>query len=395
MPDTAAIIIHRGTHQIGGCVTEVSCGQDRVFIDLGADLPGGSNSGAPEPIYGLTAGDGSRSALFLTHYHADHIGRLDEALPDIPIYMGKTAKAILVNLARQVRSEILPVYGRIKTFTALETKRLGKISVTPLMTDHSAFDSYMFVIEAGGKRILHTGDFRTHGFRGGKTFKMLRCYARDIDYIVCEGTMLSRVSEKNMTERDLQNIARKMMGKTPYVFVLCSSTNIDRIGVFYHANPRGRLFVCDEYQKKQLDFVSGNHSHKSRFYDFGRVMSYSPNLNGSMEKRGFCMLIRRNDFFKQFLEKYNGRGTIIYSMWDGYLSGEAKNPGLIDFLAPFQYEKLHTSGHAAPGVLAELYSVLKPKEGLIPIHSDSPERFEKIITRGNIILLSDKETLIL
>lgn len=30
------------------------------------------------------------------------------------------------------------------------------MKITPIRTDHSAFDSYMFLIEADGKRILHT-----------------------------------------------------------------------------------------------------------------------------------------------------------------------------------------------------------------------------------------------
>ena len=34
------------------------------------------------------------------------------------------------------------------------------------MVDHSALDSYMFLIETGGKKILFTGDFREHGIIG-------------------------------------------------------------------------------------------------------------------------------------------------------------------------------------------------------------------------------------
>ena len=54
-----------------------------------------------------------------------------------------------------------------------------------------------------------------------------------------------------MTEYGLQLKAKELMKNmpAPYVFVLCSSTNIDRIAAFCHANPRGRLFVCDKYQR--------------------------------------------------------------------------------------------------------------------------------------------------
>lgn len=72
------IIIHRGTHQIGGCVTEIDSNGAKVFIDFGSNLPGHASQEPSYPIAGLTVSDGSKSALFLTHYHGDHVGRLGE-----------------------------------------------------------------------------------------------------------------------------------------------------------------------------------------------------------------------------------------------------------------------------------------------------------------------------
>ena len=37
MPD---LTIHRGSHQIGGCSTEINIGDSRILIDFGANLPG-------------------------------------------------------------------------------------------------------------------------------------------------------------------------------------------------------------------------------------------------------------------------------------------------------------------------------------------------------------------
>ena len=34
------LTIHRGSHQIGGCCTEISAGGHRILIDFGANLPG-------------------------------------------------------------------------------------------------------------------------------------------------------------------------------------------------------------------------------------------------------------------------------------------------------------------------------------------------------------------
>ena len=35
----ADLKFHRGTHQIGGCCTEISANGERILIDLGANLP--------------------------------------------------------------------------------------------------------------------------------------------------------------------------------------------------------------------------------------------------------------------------------------------------------------------------------------------------------------------
>lgn len=48
----------------------------------------------------------------------------------------------------------------------------------------------MFLIEADGKRIWHTGDYREHGYRGKNLFPTLEEYATDIDVLITEGTML-------------------------------------------------------------------------------------------------------------------------------------------------------------------------------------------------------------
>lgn len=35
---------------------------------------------------------------------------------------------------------------------------LGPFTVTPLLVDHSAFESYALLVEAGGRRLLYSGD---------------------------------------------------------------------------------------------------------------------------------------------------------------------------------------------------------------------------------------------
>ncbi|MDR2580001.1 MAG: hypothetical protein LBC85_03290 [Fibromonadaceae bacterium] len=398
------ITIHRGANQIGGCVTEISTEKARVFIDLGADLTKDKEKSVSKiNIDGLTTGNAEKSVLLLTHYHGDHIGRITQAKPSIPIYMGKTAKKINMTLKKRLlKSERISEEERkhyekeIELFTKTKNLEpgkefiLGDIKITPIMIDHSAFDAYSFLLEANGTRIFYTGDFRLHGPRG--KIKVFKCYAKNIDYLICEGTNILK-TKKAQTEYELQQKAMELFRnpKHKYVFILCASTNIDRIFLFYNAYNKTfeerRPFICDKYQKKILEIVKEDHSKMSTFYNFKEIYEYSDNknLNKWMLDKGFCCLIR-NKFSKPKLEAYPDKNLIIYSMWNGYLdeNNEAKNDDLIDFLKPYAYKHLHTSGHADIESLKKLVASIKPKY-IIPIHTENPKEFQKHFKNTKIL----------
>lgn len=91
------IIVHRGTHQIGGCVTEIQSNSGtRIAIDIGENLPSQDKKSTQElDIEGLTIqGQNNFKAVCITHYHGDHIGLYHKILPQIPIYIGKVSKEI-------------------------------------------------------------------------------------------------------------------------------------------------------------------------------------------------------------------------------------------------------------------------------------------------------------
>lgn len=158
------IIIHRGTHQIGGSAIEISTASTRIMLDFGNEL---SLDEKYTPINldidGVTKGLSDCDGIVISHYHMDHLGQLTSALPEIPLYMGELSKEIaLIGAEYQDRDLYLRLLGA-NTFRGGETFSIGDIRIRPLVIDHSAADSYMFVIEAEGKRVLYTGDFRMHG----------------------------------------------------------------------------------------------------------------------------------------------------------------------------------------------------------------------------------------
>ena len=44
-----------------------------------------------------------------------------------------------------------------------ERRMFGPFVVTPLLVDHSAFDAHPLLVEAGGRRLLYSGDAQTAG----------------------------------------------------------------------------------------------------------------------------------------------------------------------------------------------------------------------------------------
>ena len=218
------ITIHRGINQIGGCITEVqSASGTKILIDLGHNLPDAEGQSEdeyeiPENLDRLLGGV---SAVFYTHYHGDHIA-FEAAVVErgVDQYLGHLAKIIKLKfyahmqnipgeeLRQKYKSAFRAVSG-FKEYKANEPVTVGDITVTPYYVSHSAADAYMFVIECDGKKILHTGDFRDHGYLGKYLKGVLRRYVveKHIDVLITEGTMLARNDERMMSEEDLQQRA--------------------------------------------------------------------------------------------------------------------------------------------------------------------------------------------
>lgn len=390
------IIVHRGTQQIGGMVTEICTESTRIFIDMGSELPDENGVARVETlsVEGVTQGEKNCDAIFFTHYHGDHIGMLASILPGVPLYMGEAAKEIFLVLQKRLRSDSVTAIEAIKTFQARDAITIGDITVTPFLIDHSAYDAYMFLIEAEGKRILHTGDFRTHGFRGGKTIPMLKKYVGQVDVLITEGTMLSRDDSVMKTEKELQKDIKAELEQYKYVFVMCSSTNIDRLASVNQATPRGKYFLCDDYQKEVLKVAKKFGGRHTSLYAFEKVTTIGKNIADKIEKLGFCMMVRPNSMFSAMMYYYkrahNAECLVIYSMWDGYL--EQPNSPLKALMDGFQNTTyLHTSGHATKQAIIDVCDTVSPKEAIIPVHSEQPGMIGDLGLAFNVRMLKDGE----
>lgn len=406
------IKIHRGTHQIGGCVTEYEYDGWRLFVDYGEELPGGPKSGDLQ-IEGLTHGDISKSALLITHYHGDHIGSITKLPKELLIYIGKVGREILLVLSDHLKSvdgihqEMVERLHHANTFEAGKLFSYGPFSIMPITVDHSAFDAYAFKIEAGGVSAFHTGDFRTHGFRSKKLPEVIHKYVGEVDYVVCEGTNVARPDATNQTERELQQQFEEQFKANKGNVVYLSSTNIDRLFSLYHAALRAkRVFLVDAYQKKIMDIVTQKDSlwGKSELYQYGeyepKVLKYdkgeflvTDEFKDFLDKLGYVLVARATPRFGNLVERIPGEKQQYLSMWEGYVKegAEAYNKDLANSLGD-DFKYMHTSGHSDMNSMREVFRLLHPK-ALIPIHTDAPEKFAELFSaEWSVILLNDGES---
>ncbi len=399
------IKIHRGINQIGGCITEIATEKTRILIDLGQNLPDGDGVvidtlAHNEAIGELTTGI---DAILYTHYHGDHFGLFKFVPDNIPQYIGAVAKEVVLckhnrllfieGCADKYSKEIAKIES-MHTFVAEQVVEIGDIRLTPYFVSHSAYDSYMFLIEAGGKRILHTGDFRDHGYLGKGLIPMLKSLVLkqgDIDFLITEGTMLSRIEGEILHEKELRTKMREAMEQYKSVFVLCSSTDLERLATIYSANRslESRPFVCDDFQAMILKIFQESAGERSGLFKFKKCYTFfekNTKLLNWMQDKGFCMLVRPTDKFADFTDRLlpmtdPANTLLIYSTWSEYINPLSKhaNRHYINFISRFpNIVQTHTSGHASPKCLAQVCNLVNPKLGIIPIHSEDSTQFANL-----------------
>lgn len=391
------IIVHRGAHQIGGNIVEISTANSKVIFDLGKNLPGSEAKDLTKTDVDAITAD--TDAIFYSHYHGDHVGLFHLVDKHIPQYIGNGAKDVMICKHKALKDKgIAKCAKRLRTYEAGKKYDIkGEIFITPYFVSHSAFDAYMFKIECEGKTILYTGDFRSHGYLGKGLIPTLTKYIGKVDILISEGTMLGRKQEKVITESDILANTIKFITENKYTFALCSSTDIDRLASFQEAcKITGRQFVTDKYQEDVLNIFtkySGKKRDLFRFSPF--VLKHRDHCTANKVQKlfkwkGFLMIVRtsREKWVKDMLKVYNDSPAwLIYSMWNGYTEQDKPytNNNIIDFREMFgsqikdgSKDGFHTSGHADIETLKAVCDTVQPRLGIISIHKDKDAEFASI-----------------
>ena len=382
------IKIIRGQNQIGGSIIEISSDTTKIIMDVGSELD--ESTPVTPDVDGLFYGQPAYDAVFISHYHGDHIGLVDRVLEGIPVYIGKAACEV-TNAARKYTRK--PEYSFTGFLEPGKTINVGDMVITPYLCDHSAFDSYMLHIYCDGKTLLYSGDFRSNG---RKNFTALLKKLPQVDVLIIEGTTLSRISAAPVTEEELEKRAVEVIARNDApVFVLMAATNIDRLVTVYKATRRSNRVLLQDLYLAAVSCAAGKTIPNPK--DFSGIRVFPTNGSGeryeelvsygqakigrqSIAKKKFVMCVRPS--MRAYLDKLSDQvsfegGILFYSMWEGY----KKKEDMATFLA-YMHGKgvrivsLHTSGHADSETIDALIGRVQPKT-IIPVHTENAGWFER------------------
>ena len=401
--------IHRGTKQIGGTCIEIEHEGERIVFDFGLPLDGKPDDTSIVPYI---LGDDLKAVL-ISHPHIDHYGLLHHLPENIPVVIGEAARN-MIRAAAPFTKQALPQLDGLN-LEHKKTLTLGVFRITPYLVDHSAYDAYALLIEAGGKRLFYSGDFRAHGRKSKLFEQMVVQPPKDIDVLLMEGSSLSRLEDSHTfpTEADLeQELIAKSKVTPGLLMVHTSAQNIDRIVSLYRAcKQTARTLVIDLYAAAIFEATGNQHIPKSSWPNVALYIPQSQRrliasnqwfdlMNYHASQRIYPEKLREtaSKFVLLFrpmmmgdLDKascLDGAG-FVYSQWQGYLE--------LGFYTELQnwldkhgieMSHIHTSGHASPVDLKRFAEAIAAK-ALVPIHSFAPQKFASLFP--NVVYRDDGE----
>ena len=396
------VCIRRGAKQIGGTCIEIESQGLRLVLDLGTPLDAEDSAKVELPaVPGFDQTDTTLLGIVISHPHMDHYGLAFRVPKTTTFLMGAATQRILA--AAAVFTPSGATFDHVTHLADRKPISLGPFSITPLLMDHSAYDSYAVLVEADGKRLFYTGDLRGHG-RKAKLFERLVAHPpKDVDALLMEGTTIKRqgTEEGFPTEADLEkDLVRIFRATQGMPLVWCSGQNIDRIVTVFRAAKRSnRQLIIDMYTAHILK-ATGNQNLPQA--DWPQVRVFLPEFQKRRIKRNrefevaaaykpyriypqhlaaaatnSVMLFRPSMQIDVEKAECLDGACLVYSMWDGYLADE-KTKLFLSWLKErgIPMHKCHTSGHASVKDLQRLRKAFGTAVA-VPVHCAEPEVFVK------------------
>lgn len=375
--DELSYDILRGEDKIGENLIVVMGYGKRILLECGKALFPDEKTSAIEKMVVKEEYD----AVVLTHSHEDHSGLLRRSIAATEIFMGETTLAILIAKGAICSENV----EKVTIMKSEEPFFVGAIRFIPHLCDHSTADSYMIEVSDNEKTILYTGDFRSNG---RKSFDaLLRRLPEKVDLLICEKTTNS---EKNETEKYLEEKAADIMKNHKEIFILQSAGNVDRLVSFYHACKKtSTQFLMTPLHAqilRHMEHVPNPKTFPDCFLYLPRNINirvyenlkrkYGEKLIGRSQiakKERFAMLISgaMTDYIKNLsVMRDLSNAILIYSLWSGYKDDMKKILSFMEDLG-VKIVDLHVSGHADKASIDALISRTHPTKTIF-VHTSLP-----------------------
>jgi len=190
--DSFEVRIHRGAHEIGGNCVELRFGDATLILDIGKPLSVGWDTVVPLPAaIGLDDQGARPLGVIISHGHQDHWGLAPQLPTDIAVLIGEGAANILRAAQFWGSGVDLHEAGHLHDKVPFT---LGPFTITPYLPRLPRYDAYSLLVEAGGRSLFYTGDFRGHGRKASAFDGLLADPLTPVHAILMEGNSFRAVA---------------------------------------------------------------------------------------------------------------------------------------------------------------------------------------------------------
>ncbi|GAB3923520.1 MBL fold metallo-hydrolase [Microlunatus endophyticus] len=420
------IEFYGGLGVIGGSKIMISTPYGRVLLDLGLDIPSGTdlfrspvgtrtgheladylNTGqAPDlpgiydpallPLRGPRAAavvdlgqpDPRPSAVFISHAHIDHDGMIGFVRPDLACYAHPTT----VSIHRALRSAGLGPAGHAPTLQDAPPGRavvVGDITVEPIAVDHDVPGACGFLITTPDGRIAYTGDINVHRGDASRDFADR---AKGVDVLITETTMLSfdPLPLEPPGEQAVGDVVRDQLGRPGLQLISLYERDLDRCQTMINlAAQLGRVLVWPGQQAAFLQLmglsgvVTWDDSRPQR-PEHTEALANATTEVGPIRTVSLADVWAHPGAYLLQTDSRDDAGLLDLPIGEQttwiHSQGEPLGPFMpdwqpfVDWLDHFGIERIEagSSGHAGPAGLVDLVRRINP--GVVfPIHGFRPE----------------------
>lgn len=298
-------------------------------------------------------------AVFFTHYHGDHTGRLMEIPDGIPIYIGATARQVMINI-----HEALGSSKNIDDALVIEGTMMSR-SMEAVISEPE--------MQMKAAEYLHEHKYA---------------------FLICSSTNLDSLASFHQAAQ----MTDRRYGRHMYVY-----SEYFRKQLELFTKTAGSF--TDVYKFEKVAKLSDMSNIPP-----GQKRTPPMTQREMMEEFGFLAVIKPEEFCEEYIDLFvdlckdkrkNDMPVLIYSMWDGYIQeyrrdkngnkvvNKAKNDAWIEFLKRVEdmgvhVEHMHTSGHATTKMLAEVINAVDPQDKIFPMHTECADDFMELPIRDGL-----------